>query len=88
MRPDQPIALCLECSLDMVVGLLGILKAGGAYIPLDPTARESFAATKNSQLRTALPISFQQQPPSRGRGLHHGYAVTLYRLRQLCAVAR
>jgi amino acid adenylation domain-containing protein/non-ribosomal peptide synthase protein (TIGR01720 family) len=30
------VALCIDRSLDMVVGLLGILKAGGAYLPLDP----------------------------------------------------
>ena len=30
------VGLCLERSLEMVVGLLGILKAGGAYLPLDP----------------------------------------------------
>jgi amino acid adenylation domain-containing protein len=35
--PDQLVGLCLERSLEMVVGLLGILKAGGAYVPLDPT---------------------------------------------------
>jgi amino acid adenylation domain-containing protein len=34
--PDRPVAICVERSLEMVVGLLGILKAGGAYIPLDP----------------------------------------------------
>src|SRR5207248_4816025 len=28
--------LCLERSLELIVGLLGILKAGGAYLPLDP----------------------------------------------------
>jgi len=28
--------ICVERSLEMVVGLLGILKAGGAYVPLDP----------------------------------------------------
>jgi len=34
--PDVLVALFLERSLDMVVGLLGVLKAGGAYVPLDP----------------------------------------------------
>lgn len=34
--PDAVVGLCLERSLDMVVGLLAILKAGGAYLPLDP----------------------------------------------------
>ncbi|QPB24417.1 amino acid adenylation domain-containing protein (plasmid) [Rhizobium sp. 007] len=36
VRPDQPVAICLERSPSMVVGLLAILKAGGAYLPLDP----------------------------------------------------
>ncbi len=34
---DVLVGLCVERSLEMVVGLLGILKAGGAYVPLDPT---------------------------------------------------
>lgn len=34
--PDSLVGLCLERSLEMVVGLLGVLKAGGAYVPLDP----------------------------------------------------
>lgn len=33
--PDVLVALCLDRSLEMVVGLLGILKAEGAYVPLD-----------------------------------------------------
>lgn len=31
------VAICVERSLEMVVGILGILKAGCAYVPLDPT---------------------------------------------------
>ena len=36
VKADVPVGLCVERSLEMVVGLLGILKAGGAYVPLDP----------------------------------------------------
>ncbi|NMF64891.1 non-ribosomal peptide synthetase [Brasilonema octagenarum] len=42
--PDVPVALCVERSLDMIVGILRILKAGGAYVPIDPTyPRENLA---------------------------------------------
>jgi aspartate racemase len=34
--PDVVVAVCLERSPEMVIGLLGTLKAGGAYLPLDP----------------------------------------------------
>ncbi|MGA3164142.1 MAG: amino acid adenylation domain-containing protein [Verrucomicrobiota bacterium] len=34
--PEVLVAICLERSLEMVIGLLGILKAGGAFVPLDP----------------------------------------------------
>ncbi|XWK89437.1 MAG: non-ribosomal peptide synthase/polyketide synthase [Phormidium sp.] len=33
---DVLVGICVERSIEMVVGLLGILKAGGAYVPLDP----------------------------------------------------
>ncbi|MGA9379142.1 MAG: amino acid adenylation domain-containing protein, partial [Phormidium sp.] len=36
IQPDTLIAICVERSLEMIVGVLGILKAGGAYIPIDP----------------------------------------------------
>jgi amino acid adenylation domain-containing protein len=36
VRPEVLVGICVERSLEMVVGLLGILKAGGAYVPLDP----------------------------------------------------
>ncbi len=34
--PDVLVGVCLERSLEMVVGLLAVLKAGGAYVPIDP----------------------------------------------------
>ncbi|WP_272491225.1 AMP-binding protein [Paenibacillus apiarius] len=36
VRPDQPVGLLVERSLEMIVGLLAIMKAGGAYVPMDP----------------------------------------------------
>jgi amino acid adenylation domain-containing protein len=40
VKPETLVGLCVERSLDMLVGLLGILKAGGAYVPLDPSYPE------------------------------------------------
>src|SRR5205807_7887493 len=54
--PDVLVGLCVERSLEMVVGLLGILKAGGAYVPLDPaspTERLAFML-KDAQTRLLL----------------------------------
>jgi amino acid adenylation domain-containing protein len=35
--PDVLTGICVQRSVEAVVGVLGILKAGGAYVPLDPT---------------------------------------------------
>jgi amino acid adenylation domain-containing protein len=64
--PESRVALCVERSLDMVIGLLGILEAGGSYIPLDPAfPRERLAQVfddaapaiilTQQHLRSALP---------------------------------
>jgi len=37
VRPGALVGICVERSVEMVVGLLGILKAGAAYVPLDPS---------------------------------------------------
>jgi len=69
--PEVVVALCMDRSIEMVVGLLGILKAGGAYLPLDPTypqqrlsfmledAAPSILLTKQSLL-PSLPFSAAQ----------------------------
>ncbi len=34
--PEDLVGICVERSLEMVVGMLAVLKAGGAYVPIDP----------------------------------------------------
>jgi amino acid adenylation domain-containing protein len=36
VRPEVPVGVCTERSIETVIGLLGTLKAGGIYVPLDP----------------------------------------------------
>jgi len=57
--PEVMVGLCIERSVEMVVGVLGILKAGGAYVPLDPeypAARLSFMLED-----TAAPVLLVQE---------------------------
>ena len=53
------VGICVERSLEMVIGLLGILKAGGAYVPIDPTYPGERIAYMLSDSR--LPILLTQQ---------------------------
>jgi len=69
--PESVVGLCVQRSLDMVVGALGVLKAGGGYIPLDPAypsgrlafmlqdARINILLTQ-SQLLERLPVASVQ----------------------------
>lgn len=41
LKPDTLIPLCLERSLDMIIGILAIMKTGGAYVPMDPNYPEN-----------------------------------------------
>ncbi|HEX3641948.1 MAG TPA: amino acid adenylation domain-containing protein, partial [Ktedonobacteraceae bacterium] len=53
---DSAVGICMERSLDMIVGVLGILKAGGAYLPLDPAYPEDRLRfmTRDAGARTIL----------------------------------
>jgi amino acid adenylation domain-containing protein len=51
--PEVVTGLCVERSVDLVIGLLGILKAGGAYLPLDP---------RHSQERLAYMLADARAP--------------------------
>ncbi len=54
--PESAVALCVERSLEMLIGLLGILKAGGAYVPIDPRhpAERTAHILKDTQARVVL----------------------------------
>lgn len=57
--PDVLVGLCLERSLELIVGLFGILKAGGAYVPLDPTYPQNRLAYLLEETR--VPMLLTQQ---------------------------
>ncbi|MEM6398884.1 MAG: amino acid adenylation domain-containing protein [Cyanobacteria bacterium P01_D01_bin.116] len=56
VKPEVLVGICVERSLEMVIGLLAILKAGGAYVPLDPAypAERLAFALQDTQLRVLL----------------------------------
>lgn len=51
VRAEVMVGICLERTINTVIGLLGILKAGGCYIPLDPAYPQERLAyiVENSQ---------------------------------------
>jgi len=53
---EVPVALCVDRSLDMAVGLLGCLKAGATYVPIDPSypADRQAAIFKDAQPRLVM----------------------------------
>ncbi len=56
VKPEVLVGICIERSLEMIVGLLAILKAGGAYVPFSPTYPEERIAymLQDSQVQILL----------------------------------
>ena len=41
VEPKVPVAVCVQPSIDVLVGMLAVFKAGGTYLPIDPTHPEA-----------------------------------------------
>src|ERR1700678_4423235 len=56
VKPDSLVGLCMERSLDMVMGIMGTVLAGAAYLPLDPVYPDDRLAymLENSQAAIVL----------------------------------
>ncbi|MHC5771958.1 MAG: amino acid adenylation domain-containing protein, partial [Nostoc sp.] len=59
VKPEVLVGICVERSIEMVVGLLGILKAGGAYVPLDPNYPQERLSYMLAD--SAVPVLLTQQ---------------------------
>jgi amino acid adenylation domain-containing protein len=57
--PESLIGICMERSLEMLIGILGILKAGGAYVPLDPAYPKERLASSLEDAKASLLITQQ-----------------------------
>jgi len=58
------VGICLERSLEMLVGLLGILKTGAAYVPLDPSFPRDRLCFMADDAQLALLVSTAALAPS------------------------
>ena len=67
VKPEMLVGLCLERSLEMIVGLLGILKAGGAYVPLDPTYPPERLAFMLADARVSVLLTRRHLPVGESR---------------------
>ncbi|WP_138497554.1 amino acid adenylation domain-containing protein [Nostoc sp. PA-18-2419] len=73
--PEVLVGICLERSLEMIVGLLGILKAGGAYVPLDPSyPKERLAFILED---TQTPVLLTQEKLIKNLPLHQAQIICL-----------
>ena len=61
LNPDTLIAMCLDRSLEMVIGILAVLKAGGAYVPIDPNYPQERIEWMLEDTGTVIVLSLNSQ---------------------------
>jgi len=57
------VGLCVERSVEMVVGLLGVLKAGAAYVPLDPENAQARLGFEIAQSKISVVLTQEKWLP-------------------------
>jgi amino acid adenylation domain-containing protein len=70
--PESLVALCVERSIEMIVGLLGVLKAGGAYVPLDPSYPKERLAFMLEDTRAAVVVTQSEFVSQLSKDTEHG----------------
>jgi amino acid adenylation domain-containing protein len=64
--PEKLVGICVERSIEMVVGLLGVLKAGGAYVPLDPSYPKERLCFMLEDAQVAVLLTHEKLAEDRG----------------------
>jgi surfactin family lipopeptide synthetase C len=54
VKPEVRVGICVERSLEMVIGILAILKVGGAYVSLDPAYPTERLAFMLEDVKTSI----------------------------------
>ena len=75
VKREDLIGICIDRSLEMVVGILGILKSGGAYVPLDPVYPQDRLTfmLEDSQ----VPVLLTQKHVASGLPAHKAHTICL-----------
>ncbi|MHC5777988.1 amino acid adenylation domain-containing protein, partial [Nostoc sp.] len=75
VKSEVLVGICVERSLEMIVGILGILKAGGAYVPLDPAYPQERLALMLEDAQTSVLLT--QQHLLEGLPAHNARTICL-----------
>ncbi|MFN6465760.1 MAG: non-ribosomal peptide synthetase [Nostoc sp. DedVER02] len=71
VKPDVPVGICLERSLEAAVAILATLKAGGACVPLDPTYPPERLAFMLADTSANVVLTQASLKPLLERDFHH-----------------
>ncbi|MGC5775199.1 amino acid adenylation domain-containing protein [Paenibacillus pabuli] len=73
VKPNEIVALFMNRSIHMVVGLLAILKSGGAYLPIDPEFPEDRVHYMLADSRAKMVLTLRHHEPNLSAGIKSLY---------------